>query len=235
MMREIGSIHCTDTFQSTYFIRESGLLLTLYIDDMVVSGPENQHKSFWEKVQKQIEIEEPSPVDRILGRHHKISRDKHGSTMQYDMTDFAENACKAYEELSGCTLKKAATPYLPEGSLVDSDFEDRGQMAENASRVLVKILWSARLARPDLMKGISDLTRRITTIYIFTPSHLQISSRSSFYSLLRRGPRNATLSHEMDVGRQNLTKNCDLTWPIATLSHEIDVGRQKLTKKCDSS
>ena len=53
--------------------------------------------------------------------------------MQYDMTDFAENACKAYEELSGCTLKKAATPYLPEGSLVDSDFEDRGQMAENAS------------------------------------------------------------------------------------------------------
>jgi hypothetical protein len=83
--------------------------------------------------------------------------------MQYDMTDFAENACKAYEELSGCTLQKAATPYLPEGSLVDSDFENRGQMAENASRVLMKILWSARLARPDLMKGISDLTRRITT------------------------------------------------------------------------
>ena len=36
-------------------------------------------------------------------------------------------------------------------------------MAENASRVLMKILWSARFARPDLMKGISDLTRRITT------------------------------------------------------------------------
>ena len=48
MMREIGSIHCADTFQSTYFIKESGLLLTLYVDDMVLSGPENQHKSFWE-------------------------------------------------------------------------------------------------------------------------------------------------------------------------------------------
>ena len=62
-----------------------------------------------------------------------------------------------------CVLKKATTPYLPEGSLVDSDFTVRGEMAQDASKVLMKILWSARLARPDLMKGISDLTRKITT------------------------------------------------------------------------
>ena len=72
------------------------------------------------------------------------------------MEDFAENACKAYDELSGCTLKKASTPFLPEGSLVDSDFETRGQMAGDTSKILMKVLWSARLARPDLMKGISD-------------------------------------------------------------------------------
>ena len=52
---------------------------------------------------------------------------------------------------------------------------------------------------------------------VFTPSNLRIFSRSSFYlSLKARGgaagaPRNATLSHEMDVGRQKLRKNCDLT------------------------
>ena len=60
-------------------------------------------------------------------------------------------------------LKKATTPYLPEGSLADSDFTVSGEMAQDASKVLMKILWSARLARPDLMKGISDLTRKITT------------------------------------------------------------------------
>ena len=38
----------------------------------------------------------------------------------------------------------------------------------------------------------------------------------------------ATLSHEMDVGHQKLTKNYDLTCPLATLSHEMDVERQKL-------
>ena len=40
-------------------------------------------------------------------------------------------------------------------------------------------------------------------------------------------------SHEMDVGRQKLRKNCDFEVSIATLSHEMDVGRQKLRKNCD--
>ena len=43
----------------------------------------------------------------------------------------------------------------------------------------------------------------------------------------------ATLTHEMDVGRQKLKKNCDFSLSIATLTHEMDVGRQKLGKNCD--
>ena len=80
-----------------------------------------------------------------------------------DMGDFAKNACASYENLSGCTLKAANTPYLSDGSLVTSDFEVKGTMAADASKIFMKILWSARLWRPDLMKGISDLTRKITT------------------------------------------------------------------------
>ena len=54
MMREIGSVHCSDTFQSTYLMKDNGLVLTLYVDDMVLSGPINQHKPFWDKVKKDI-------------------------------------------------------------------------------------------------------------------------------------------------------------------------------------
>ena len=129
----------------------------------MLSGPINQHKPFWDKGKKHIEIEDPTPVDRVLGRNHKFIQTEHGTTMQFGMKDFAEDACKAYEELSGCTLKTASTPFLPEGSLVDSDFETRGQMAGDASKILMKIFWSVTLARPDLMEGKSDLTRRITT------------------------------------------------------------------------
>ena len=127
-MKETGSIHCSDIIQSTYFIKDTGLLLTLYVEYMILSGPESQHKLFWDKVKQHIEIEDPTPVDRILGRNHKVIKDQHGTTMQFSMSDFAENACKAYEELSGCTLKPAKTRSLPDGSLVTSDFEERGSM-----------------------------------------------------------------------------------------------------------
>ena len=130
---------------------------------MILSGPTVAHEPFWQQVRKFIEIEEPTPVNRVLGRNHKTVEDEHGKRMLFDMSDFAKNACASYEDLSGCTLKSANTPFLPDGSLVTSDFEERGSMATDASKILMKILWSARLSRPDLMKGISDLTRKITT------------------------------------------------------------------------
>ena len=49
---------------------------------------------------------------------------------------------------------------MPEGALVDSDFGTRGEMSGKASKVLMKILGSARLSR---IKGLFDLTRKITT------------------------------------------------------------------------
>ena len=102
IMSEIGAVHCADTFQSTYYIKESRLLLTLYVDDIVLSGPEENHQDFWKMLQKHTEIEDPTPVDRVLGRRHLITRDEKGASMKLDMSDFAANACTAYEELSGC-------------------------------------------------------------------------------------------------------------------------------------
>lgn len=78
------------------------------------------------------------------------------------MTEFIDNACSMYEELGGRKLKPASSPYVPAGSLTDDDWDNRGSLSKEASRVVMKILWGARLSRPDLMKGIADLTRRLT-------------------------------------------------------------------------
>lgn len=59
-------------------MKDSGLLLTLYVDDMILSGPTKAHVSFWQKIQKFIEIEEPTPVSRVLGRNHNMVEDEHG-------------------------------------------------------------------------------------------------------------------------------------------------------------
>ena len=39
IMKDLVAIHCADTFQSTYFMRDTGLLLTLYVDDQKANAP----------------------------------------------------------------------------------------------------------------------------------------------------------------------------------------------------
>ena len=151
-----------DTFQSNFWIPKYKLLLSLYVDDVVVSGPSSQHKLFWDEMQRHLELDEPAEVSRILGREHSISRSKEGTTCAFEMTEFIDNCCELYETLSKRKLKPAASPYVNDGSLTDSDWDVKGSLSAEASRILMKVLWCARLARPDLNKAISDLTRRLT-------------------------------------------------------------------------
>ena len=55
--------------------------------------------------------------------------------------------------------KPAQTPFLPDGSLVASDYKAKGALAESACQVLMKLLWYSRLARPDLLKPTNDVTK----------------------------------------------------------------------------
>ena len=78
------------------------------------------------------------------------------------MEDFILQSCEAYTSLTGKTFKEASSPYVADGNLVETDWESKGQLEGSASKVLMKRLWLARLAIPGPMKGICDLTRRVT-------------------------------------------------------------------------
>ena len=58
-------------------------------------------------------------------------------------------------------LRHAPTPFCPEGSLVPSDDDVKGELAPNASKILMKALWLGRLARPDIVKPIGDLATHV--------------------------------------------------------------------------
>ena len=81
-MKSLGAVHLADTFQSSYYLKQFRLLLTLYVDDMIVSGPEAEHEKLWKLIEKEIEIEPPTPVDRVLGRNHHVTRDSSGTSME---------------------------------------------------------------------------------------------------------------------------------------------------------
>ena len=141
-VRLVRPLHLDD-FQSSYWFPKEKLLMTLYVDDMLLSGPQEAHEGFWRELAKHLEFDEPTPVDRILGRtgrKHEANRNEEGTTIRCSLADFAKSECEAYEALAKQKLAKASTPYVPDGSLLDTDWETKGVLAENASRILMKIL-----------------------------------------------------------------------------------------------
>ena len=85
-----------------------------------------------------------------------------GVKITYDMSDYVQSAVDHYIELSGNkTLKPATTPFCPEGSLLHENEDVKGELGAEAASILMKNLWAARLARPDLSRPTSKLTTKL--------------------------------------------------------------------------
>ena len=139
-------------------------MLTVYVDDLLVAGPKGNHKKFWETLSKHVDIEEVTSLDWILGRLHKATRTGTGGTISYDMSDYAQQSVEMYKKLTGVEkLREASTPFCPEGSLVACDDEVKGEVAPHACAIIMKQLWLARLARPDLVKPLTFLRAKSKT------------------------------------------------------------------------
>jgi hypothetical protein len=148
---------------SSFYFKTTSLLLTIYVDDLILSGPSQHHDALWSQLKEKVDLEDVTDLDRFLGRHHKFFTKEGLRCVAYDMCDYARQACELYCSLNpGKPLRAAPTPFCPEGSLVESDDAERGELAPVACRILMKCLWLARLSRPDLLKPIGDLASRVT-------------------------------------------------------------------------
>ena len=71
------------------------------------------------------------------------------------MEEYVQQAVDLYKGVAKIdSLRLAAAPFVSEGSITDADEEAEGELAPNASRVLMKALCLARLARLDALKSI---------------------------------------------------------------------------------
>ena len=59
-------------FPSNFVVERLGLLVTLYVDDIVVSGPSQNHQQFWDELSSHLHFEPPQDVSKVLGRTHLI-------------------------------------------------------------------------------------------------------------------------------------------------------------------
>ena len=61
---------------SSFWIKSLKFMLTVYVDDLLCSAPVESHAPFWKKLTDKliggINIDDPEPLDRFLGRKHVV-------------------------------------------------------------------------------------------------------------------------------------------------------------------
>ena len=110
---------------------------------------------------KQVELEPYAPLTRVLGRNHRFVFWKEKKSLALETADFARQCVQLYESITDRTVKPQHTPHLDISTLPASDDESRGQLADSAARILMKVLWLARLSRPDLLVAVSMLASHV--------------------------------------------------------------------------
>ena len=101
-----------DDLPSSYWFERNNnkLLVSCYVDDLVASGPEIAVDEFWRQLEKHFAIDPPQLLDTFKEGNTNTPETKiRQSVCSIQMTNFIENACPVYEELSGTKLKAANT------------------------------------------------------------------------------------------------------------------------------
>ena len=83
----------------------------------------------------------------------------------YDMKDHTRQCIERYLELANIPeskLTKRSTPCLDDHQLNADDANTKGTLEPIASRVVLKILYTARLGRPDTLWSVNTLARKVT-------------------------------------------------------------------------
>ena len=99
-------------------------------------------------------------------KHMNMSSGKHPvKGYEYVMTGACEGCVERYLELAKkpkSHLKKMATPCMDDQVIPPEDFVTKGELAKEASKIVLKALYCARLARLDLLWAVKSLAREVT-------------------------------------------------------------------------
>ena len=146
---------------SLWYIQSLQVLVAAYVDDIVVSGPQQSVPIFWQMLSQHITVDTIEEPGRYLGRDHLIVDFGTGRHVYMSMCDYAVSAVQLYEDQFHQKLKVYDTPFVSEAALPPQGYEEAGQLAGKAAQLLMKLLWLARLSRPDLSFAITSLASHI--------------------------------------------------------------------------
>ena len=141
----------------------TGSIMTVYVDDIMMASRARDEATLWASLERVVEFgDPPAPIQKFLGGMHDFSTKDGISELTVNMKDFLISAVQRYmDEVKISTLPFVRTPYLMEDFLPKGT-EPAGAQSSTASSHLMKVLFAARLCRPDLLVAITRLANKVS-------------------------------------------------------------------------
>ena len=205
----------------TWVHKETKALLAVYVDDLLMTAPPSHEKELWKALEERVNFDdEPAELAKFLGAHHQLSKSGKLTTGKVQMREFLLDAVANYlAETGEKSLSAARTPYLPENFSCKGG-EDPGVHAKTCSSHLMKLLFAARLARPDLVVAITRLASKVTS---WNKSHDRALRRLMQYT-----------QHAADLELVGQLSSEDLQTAVLVMSPDADLAGDLETTKSTS-
>eukprot|EP00972_Heterocapsa_arctica_P066781 9854431-Heterocapsa_arctica.AAC.1 len=140
----------------------TGGLLIVYVDDLLMIAARASEAELWRAIGQRITFKEPAAaIGRYLGANHTLTTSGDHTTMQVNMVAFVRNACAEYrKELGLSHLPEVHAPF--QGELACDTSDPAGEMSGSCASHLMRLLFAARMARPDLIVAITRLASHVS-------------------------------------------------------------------------
>ena len=196
-------------------------LLAVYVDDLLMTAPPTHQDSLWKALEARVNFDEPpSDLAKFLGAHHQMTKNGPVTTGKVQMKEFLLDAVARYlNETGEKHISAARTPYLPENFSPKGE-EMPGVFAQTCSSHLMKLLFAARLARPDIVVAITRLASKVTS---WNRSHDRALHRLMQY-----------VQHTADLELVGTLSSEDLETAVLVMSPDADLANDLETSKSTS-
>ena len=220
ILTSLGWSKC-DSHPGVWIHDQSGAMLAVYVDDLLMVAPRDLEKKLWDSIAAKVSFDEdPSPIGKFLGAHHTINKDGKVTRMTVEMEDFLRDAAAIYAtEIGSKRLAEVRTPYLPESvwDFAHKGNEQVGEQSSTCSSHLMKLLFAARLSRPDIIVPITRLASKVSS---WNASHDRALKRLMQYVATR-----PELNLHSALSTDDLADVQLVMWPDADLAGDLETAK----------
>ena len=120
---------------------ELQLIIAVYVDDVLISGKEEEMPKFKNKFNQTYKITDLGKLKRHLGMWYKWIKNKEGSTFKMHMDNMARKIVKKYEELTHGAVKEWTSSGYPSIKLTKLNSEDEMINQEGYRSIVGKVMY----------------------------------------------------------------------------------------------